>query len=61
MDFEPQAHTEYKELTQKLFELMPQVFPKRKRKGKTRQRFTSASKDQMDKFQIIMKGLKKSF
>ena len=50
MDFEPQAHTEYKELTQKLFELMPQVFPKRKRKGKTRQRFTNASKDQMDKF-----------
>lgn len=61
MDFEPQAHTEYKEFTQKLFELMPQVFSKRKRKGKTRQRFTSANKDQMDKFQIIMKGLKKNF
>ena len=31
MDFEPQAHTEYKELAQKLLELIPQVFPKRKK------------------------------
>ena len=65
MDFEPQAHTEYKELAQKLLELIPQVFPKRKKKKErereTRQRFTSASKDQMDQFQIIMKGLKKTF
>ena len=60
MDFEPQAHTEYKELAQKLLKLIPQVFPKKKKKN-TRQRFTSASKDQMDQFQIIMKGLKKTF
>lgn len=31
MNFEPQAHTEYKELAQKLLELIPQVFPKRKK------------------------------
>lgn len=32
MDFEPQAHTEYKELAQKLLKLIPQVFPKKKKK-----------------------------
>lgn len=46
MDFEPQAHTEYKELAQKLLELIPQVFQKRKKD----QRFTSASKIKMDQF-----------
>ena len=35
MDFEPQAHTEYKELAQKLLKLIPQVFPKKKKKDQT--------------------------